>query len=913
VALSVQDVDAASHPRAGAYADQLPLYLNSASKKYFRMSCVMSNLGWAEMSRAWFGRNGLAKHLLVVVVGFSSAITAAITFGELYADYRQDLRAMSASFEFIASSAVPSLTISVWQVDTDLIQSQLEGLLRLRDIEFAAVETAGVLRWSAGRIASRRTLTTEIPLVQTEGRTQLQIGTLRLAASVDQAVARVWDRAIVTLLANFIKTLLVAGFLLVAFNRLVTNHLMAVAEFVRDIDPAQNDEPPRTLALRRKTPSRWQPDILDTVADAINSLLQFLRLAQADLLASHRSLSESELRSRLATEAAGAGLWDCDLVQGNVVGNAECARILGLSPAELRTDMAFWRDLPHPEDAEPALANIRRHLAGEIESIRIEIRLRHALTSWRWMSVRGRVVERGSDGQALRAVGTLVDIDDRKLGEAVLKDREEKFRGITEMTIDLIFQIDPEGSVIYVSRSIQSIFGLSPDEVVGRPFLALVATEHRAEAAQLLARLAEGNTVRDLELLALRKDGSRFPFEANATPIRIDGRVVGVQGVLRDISERRRAEETLKMTEARLRTLTANAAAWVYELDANGRVTFANRPLRRGTSPVGSLAVDWYPSDQKSLFREAWAKVMTEGGRQRFETSSLGKAKRRHHYMNTIALMEGAPSGTTALSVHDITELKVAEEALRHANSGLESRVRERTAALQAARDEAERAIRAKSDFLARMTHELRTPLNGILGSAEILETDANLKDGHARALNVIHQSGVHLLRLITDLLDLAQSDRSRLELLPDWIELRSVVNVIAETVHARARLKDLEFVAHVAEGVPWSVRTDQKRLSQVLLNLLTNAIEFADRGTVTLRIRRVRVAPHAVHAGIAEMVRLHFEVEDCGIGMNPEDLDRIFLPFEQISHDGQLRVGGAGIGLAISRELVRLMGGNCG
>jgi hypothetical protein len=153
----------------------------------------------------------------------------------------------------------------------------------------------------------------ELPLIHERVDTQQTIGTLRVVASVDRALGRVWDRLLIELVGNGLKTMLVAAFMLLVFQYLVTRHLTQVARFVRDIDPARPLPSGRTLALDRPATGRWRPDILDAVTRSINGLLRSLEQARAERDASHEQLARSELRLRLSVEAAGAGLWDCDL------------------------------------------------------------------------------------------------------------------------------------------------------------------------------------------------------------------------------------------------------------------------------------------------------------------------------------------------------------------------------------------------------------------------------------------------------------------------------------------------------------------------------------------------------------------------------------------------------------------------
>jgi CHASE2 domain-containing sensor protein/nitrogen-specific signal transduction histidine kinase/DNA-binding NarL/FixJ family response regulator len=273
-----------------------------------------------------------------------------------------------------------------------------------------------------------------------------------------------------------------------------------------------------------------------------------------------------------------------------------------------------------------------------------------------------------------------------------------------------------------------------------------------------------------------------------------------------------------------------------------------------------------------------------------------------------IAMLTGITG--TAL-VYKQQRLELANQQLLDYAKNLEVKVEERTQELSLAKQVADTANQAKSEFLANMSHELRTPLNGILGYAQVLRRSTELPTKSREGVEIIHQCGTHLLMLINDILDLSKIEARKLELQNSPINLSNFLHGVSEICRIRAQEKGVDFQLVIAPSLPTGIQTDEKRLRQVLINLLGNAIKFTDQGRVTLRVTQTTEAETGMmvaNPANAEQIRLRFQIEDTGVGMTPSQLGKIFQAFEQVG-DNDRKTEGTGLGLAISQRIAELLG----
>jgi len=589
----------------------------------------------------------------------------------------------------------------------------------------------------------------------------------------------------------------------------------------------------------------------------------------------------------LLVEALGEVVYHVDFERDEAVYSGRCEALLGFKPGEMDPTRAGWLGMVHPDDRTRVEAHLEKTRA-ERAIFSIEYRIRTAAGGYVWVSDRG-VFTYDANGRVVAMDGVMLDITQRRISD-------ERFRVIFEDSTEPHMLVDPEG-VLDCNRAAAEMLGYDDRlELVRKP-LATFWPEFQpdgrpsAEVVEEIRRKTEQTGVYRTELLKRHKSGELIPVDMSTTYVTIgEHRVMLV--VWHDLREIKRAQDELTLSEAKYRELVTDLAMVVFQTNLAGEMVFLNPAWERisGYSLSESIGKTYAPF----IFEEDRAAVaelhrQKIAGEQEFTDLSFRMVRADgaiiwlEGYCRVRRGANGEIIGTTG-TLSDVTERKKFE------------------AELIAAKNAADAASHAKSDFLAVMSHEIRTPLNGVLGFANLL-SQTRLDSNQREYLRTISVCGDSLLTIIDDILDFSRMESGRFELERREFDLQECVEGVLDVHASQAFAKGLELFAEFEETVPSLVVGDSGRLRQILSNLVGNAVKFTQKGEIVVTCRLAYLDRRTV--GVA------FEVRDTGIGIEPEKVGKLFEPFAQADSSMSRRFGGAGLGLAICRRLVRAMGGN--
>jgi PAS domain S-box-containing protein len=601
-----------------------------------------------------------------------------------------------------------------------------------------------------------------------------------------------------------------------------------------------------------------------------------------------QALRESEERFRGTFENAAVGIAHTHPSGRFLRVNEKFCTVVGYPREELL--QRTYQDITHPDDLTASIEVSAAALRGESPGLPLEKRYLRKDGSLVWVELSASL-QRNAAGNPDYLIAIVQDVSQRKRLEEALRESEERFRGTFENAAVGIAHADPEGRWLRFNEKFCAIVGHSREELLQRTYQDITHPDDLAASIDATAALFRGEFPNfGLEKRFVRKDGS--PVWAQVF-ISLQRDAAGVPaydiGIFHDITERKRLEEALRASEERYRFLIRSIPQKIFTANADGEVDYLNQQWTEFTGRSFDQLIGWgwtqiiHPEDVEENVRRSQHSIDTGEPFQVEHRVRRADGVYRWHLRRAVAMRDA--EGRVLMwfgSNTDIDDQKQAAEAFKQA------------------KEAAEAANRAKDEFLANVSHEIRTPMNAILGMTE-LALDTPLTDDQRQCLRTVKSAADNLLGLINDLLDFAKIESGKLELNSADFSLRAAVGDTLRALAARAHRKGLELACNVQQDVPDALLGDAARLRQVLLNLVGNAIKFTEHGEVVVR---VEVAEPDGEVG------LRFSVSDTGIGIPPDQQERIFRAFEQEDTSTTRRYGGTGLGLTISARLVALMGG---
>jgi len=598
--------------------------------------------------------------------------------------------------------------------------------------------------------------------------------------------------------------------------------------------------------------------------------------------------------SGLATWITLAGLWvwRLDLVSKRIQFNSVGYEAVGIAPRAEGLDIDEFRRTIHPDDL-PAVITAAREAEDSERIVDVITRYRTPHGGYRHWVTR-RVTERDAQGRAVAIAGVAIDQSDRIAERERARVLAQRIAFITQAAGAGMWRVDLHSGVFEWSEQMHRIYGVPLEQ--GPPLLETLINEivHPEDRDAVRRRRdranAHGDGLAPLDFRICRPDGSVRWLSSWSHRAVIDGRIVD-SGITVDVTEHHLVAAQLREANARalLAAESAGIGTWERDFVRGESVWNAQMYRLRGLDPQSGATPEVlrtqarHPDDGEAM--EARMRRAVEAGTELEDEFRVVWPDGTVHWLASRAMPQRGPSGKVErlLGVNwDITERKRIEEALRDKAA-------------------AEKASRAKSEFLSRMSHELRTPLNAVLGFTQLLTQDAHegLSPRQAERVGRVHSAGLHLLALIDDVLDLASIESSGLSLVSEAVSLQAAIDDAIQWTQPQAARAGITMHAESVTG--W-VHADGRRLRQIISNLLSNAIKYnRPHGEV-----RVRAQPCMLEGKRAWQL----QVRDTGRGMTPEQRDHLYEPFNRLGAERH-GIQGTGIGLAIVRQLLTQMHGS--
>ncbi len=563
-----------------------------------------------------------------------------------------------------------------------------------------------------------------------------------------------------------------------------------------------------------------------------------------------------------------------------------CQTILGYRPEELTGTSIM--DYVHPDDLD-AIHHYMGMYTTDEQPKPVSYRHRHRSGGYVWLEASGRFI--GSrDGGAEQLLSIARDIQERRHSAQLIQESEQRYRSLFDYNPASVFSFDTQGRYTTINAEMEKLVGRTEDELIGRSFECFIAPENVYDTVEHFERALQGEP-QSYESRVVVKNGDTRDVSVVNLPIVVDEQIVGVYGIATDVTEMKRHLEQIEKLSNEYTLILNSVSEGIFGMDNDGCTTFINPAATR---MLGFSTLELAGQPLLEMFQLTHA----DGSAYLPQDHPIDRALREgtsYEEQEAVFLRKDGSSFMVSYRITPIWDRGKRKGAVVVFNDITNEKQ------IIRAKELAERADRAKSEFLAIMSHEIRTPMNGIIGMTGLL-ADTELDEEQRSYIEIIRDSSDALLHILNEILDFSRIEAGKMLLEHTPIQLLPLLDGVLDLFTSRAAEKGIELTCHTDELIPKAIIGDASRLRQVLVNLISNAIKFTDNGGVNVAVRQAeRRANECV---------LEFEVSDTGIGISSDKQSLLFQSFSQLHPSINRKYGGTGLGLAICKKLIELMGG---